>query len=293
MRLKQFIAATAFAGTFIASSALPVFAQNFGNGLIRDVNRLENQATKTAQRQENQLQNIIQRADTLITNRLTSLTNLNNRVQNDSKLTSSEKSSLSAEIQTDINGLTTLKAKIDADTDFATARTDAKQIITGYYIYAVFEPKIRLLIVINNLQTVTANIQVLVPQIQNLINTFQSQGKNVSQLQSLLNDASSQLQTINTTLTNDITTVQNVSVNSGTSGAETTFAQVRQDIAQVVRAGFAKIRSDFSQMRTLFHELIIAGQPVSSSSATVQTPSVIITQTPTSTATGSPATITP
>ena len=256
----------------------------------RDVNRFQNQASKAAQRQDNQLQNIIQRADKLVENRLSSLNSLATRVQNDTRLTSSEKSSLSAEIQTDISGLTTLKAKIDADTDVSTARTDARQIITNYYIYALFEPKIRLLIVLNNLQTVTGNVQNLVPQIQNLINTFKSQGKDVTQLQTLLNDVSTQLQTINTTLTNDITTVQNVSVTSGVSSAETAFTRVRQDVAQVVRTGFAKIRQDFSQMRTLFHQLILPVPSSSSASATTQIPTVIITQSPNSTSAGTSTT---
>jgi|SRR5579885_145947 len=257
MKIIQHLAVIlAMSGTLFLGTALPVFAQNFGGqGLIRDVNKWQNQATKSAQQQQNELQRIIKRSDSLITTRLIRLTTLTTRVQNDSRLSASEKSSLSADIQTDVSGLTALKAKIDVDTDVTIARVDEKQIITGYYIYAMFEPKVRLLIVLNNLQTVTANLQALVPQIQNLINTLQSQGKNVSQLQSLLNDVSSQLQIISTTLTNDTNTIQNVSVT--TQNPSATFTQVHQDIAQIVRSGFAKIQSDFSQMRPLFRQLIL------------------------------------
>ncbi len=255
MKIFKFSIILTITSILLAQSIIPVFAQNLGGQrLINDVNRMQNQASHAAQTQKNQLQNIIKRADDLIANRLTSLNTLSTRLQNDSRLSASEKSSLSSDIQTDINGLTTLKAKIDADTDVTMARSDIKQIITNYYVYVMFEPKIRLLIVFNNLQTVTANLQALLPQIQNLINTFRSQGKDVSQLQSLLNDVSSQLQIINTTIANDMTTIQNVSIS--TQNPSSVFSQVHQDIAQIVRSGFTKIRSDFSQMRPLFHQLI-------------------------------------
>jgi len=249
---------------FLAQVSVPVFAQNFGgNGLLKDVHQWINQASRTAEQQQNELQKIIQQANSMITMRLNSLNNLTSRIQNDSRLSSGEKNSLLSDIQTDISGLTTLKAKIDADTTITAARADASQIITNYYIYARFEPKVRLLIMLNNLQMVTANVQTIVPQIQNLINTFKSQGKDVSQIQSILNNLSSQLQTIGTTLSNDITTVQNISVT--TTDPQSAFTQVRQDIAQIVQAGFGKVRADFVQIRQLFHQLIF-GNPAGSTS---------------------------
>src|SRR5216683_446727 len=173
----------------LTQSVAPAFAVETmgGQKMINTTNRMENhvqtQASYSANKSTNELQNIISRADTLITNRLTSLNALLTRLQSDTRLTASEKSSLTTDIQNDINGLTVLKTKIDADTDVTTARTDAKQIITNYYVYAVFEPKTRLLITLNNLQTTASYVQALVPQLQNLINTLKTQGKDVSQLQ--------------------------------------------------------------------------------------------------------------
>ena len=263
-------------------SAGGVLAYNFGaKGLINNVNRLQNQASNAAARRQGQLQNIIHRADILIANRLATLNTLSTRLQHDIKLSASEKSSLASDIQTAITGLTMLKATIDADTDITKARNDEKQIITGYYIYAMFEPKIRLLIVLNNLQTVSANLQALVPQIQNLITSFQSQGKDVSSLQSLLSDVSSQLQTMNTTLTSDSAALQSVSVS--TTSPQATFTRIHQDIAQIVRSGFAKIRSDFAQMRPLFHQLIFNKASELTSPTGIQSPTATgaLTATPT------------
>lgn len=265
MKKITIISTIAIGGIILAQGALPAFAQALGGQkLVNQVNREQNQASRAAQRQSNQLQNIITRSDTLITNRLTSLNTLSTRVQNDTRLSSSEKSSLSSDIQTDVSGLTALKTKIDGDTDVTTARSDEKSIITGYYVYAAFEPKVRYLIILNNLQTVTLNLQALVPQLQNLINTFQSKGDNVTQLQSLLNDISSQLTTVNTTISTGLTTVQNIPTTS--QPASGTFSNIRTNITQAVRAGFAKIRSDIEQMRPLFRQLI------SQSGSTTPTP---------------------
>ena len=291
-KLAYFITALlACGGISLAQAVVPAFAVNTlgGEKLINTVNkeqthlqnqqiRLEKQASNSANKSANQLQNIKTRADSLIVTRLDSLNTLLNRVQSDTKLTSSEKSSLTTEIQNDVSALTALKAKIDADTNVTTARTDAKTIITNYYIYAVFEPKVRLLVTLNNLQNTSGYIQALVPQLQNLINNLKAQGKDTSQIQPLLDDISSQLQTINTTIATDIATVQNISTTSKRN--PTDFTKVRQDIAQIVRSGFAKIRSDFAKMRPLFNQLV-GPVSITPGTPTGAEPTTAVTQTPT------------
>jgi hypothetical protein len=275
--MKKLSTTIVITGAILLQSAFPAFAAQTlgGQKLLNVANRIDKTASKAAGKQTNELQNIISRSNTLITNRLTSLSTLSTRVQGDKRLSTSEKSSLASDIQTDTNGLTALKTKIDADTDATTARTDEKQIITSYYVFAVFEPKVRYLIILNNLQTTTSNIQALATQLQNLITTFKSQGKDVTQLQSLLDDITSQLQTINTTISADITTVQNISPTSKPTTDQ--FSKVKQDISQIVRAGLGKIKSDFDQMKPLFKQLISQkqGTPTPSSAAVSTTPTQV------------------
>src|SRR3989344_1054407 len=109
-----------------------------------EANRLENRATISAENQAQRLEKIKTQADKLISNRIAILNTLLQRVTNDSRLSADEKSSLSSSIQSTIDGLNTLKTKIDTDTDIITAKADAKTIITNYYIYRMFVPKIRL-----------------------------------------------------------------------------------------------------------------------------------------------------
>ncbi len=235
----------------------------FGIGRFKnDINRTGNWASNSAANQSLRLSKIKEMADKLIANRIIELNRLLNRISNDKRLTDEKKTSLSSEIQADINGLTALKAKIDADTDIDTAKIDAKQIITSYYIYRIFVPKTRLLITISNMQTLSVNIGQLTPEIQNLINTLKSQGKNVLSLQSLLDDINAQLQIINTTLSSDKSKVEAVSISA--QDYQSIFVQVRQDLASI-RADFAKIRKDIGQMRVHFNADIKSSIKVSSS----------------------------
>lgn len=237
---------------------------------VADIMKLIKEASNSATRNQDRAASIIKGADMMITNRTRTLNNLNSRIESDERLTQDQKSSLSQDIQTAISGLNTLKVTIDADTDPAQARADTKKIVTDFRVYEILEPKLRLLVTLNNLQATVSNLQTLIPQIQSIISTLNSQGKDTSALTTLLTDISNQLVTINTTITNDIAILNSVSVTS--ANFKDTFSQVRTDITNIIKTNFGRIRSDFGQMRTSFKDLITGSSsaqpsPVSTSSA--------------------------
>lgn len=224
--------------------------------------RAENQASRAAAKQENNLDNLKKRADKMIENRINELTRLLSRIQADKKLSSDEKASLSANITTTINELRSLKAKIDGDSDLDSARLDARQIVTNFKINAIFVPKIRLIIMIDNLQALSAKIALLVPKIQDKINELKSKGQDVTNLQLLVNDIDNRLKTINNKLTQDKTTVLSISTSS--LNAQKTLAEVRKDLASV-RSEFAQIRHDIGRLRVDFKEILKATSSASPS----------------------------
>lgn len=59
-------------------------------------------------------------------------------------LTSADRTALTTMIKNDQAGLSALAAKIAADTDLATAKADHQQIFTGYRVYALLMPQVRL-----------------------------------------------------------------------------------------------------------------------------------------------------
>lgn len=282
------------AGTLIFSliQTTPAFAEE-PRGIIGDIQRnvqsLEKRASAEAQRQnkkeqkqQNNLAGAKKRADQAINRRLSELNKLLQRVQNDQKLTSDDKANLSSDIQSAINGLTALKSKIDADTDLPTIKSDAKQIISGFKVFDVIVPKTRLLITIDDLMSVTTRIAGFTPKIQDLVNNLKSEGKDVTQLQSLLDDVNSRLTSINNQLSSDKTLVLAVTISS--TDPKSTFTQVRKDLAGV-RQSLAQVRHDFGKTREAFEKAIngenSSSSPIPSTSAT---PTSSPTATPTPTA---------
>lgn len=235
------------------------------NGVLNHEERLAQNASGTAEQvkgQETTLTRLQTRANDMITHRLDSLQKLQTRIQDDKQLANTDKTSLLDNVATTASSLTQLKTKIDADTDLTTAREDAKSIVTSYKIYVYFEPKIRLLTIIGNLQTATNTISSLAARVQTLLTTLQGQDKNVTEAQTALTDVTKQLAAINTLLTTDKTFLQNVSVTS--ADPQSVFTQVRQNLA-TVRADIAKIRADFAAIRGNFQELFKTAPEATSS----------------------------
>ncbi len=221
---------------------VPVDAIGFAN-TARAVDR----ATVMNNQQTAQLATLQNRANTLIATRLASLQRLTTRIQNDTRLSDADKATFLGNITTTSSNLSALKTKIDADTDLTTARTDAKSIITNYKIYVIFEPQVRLTVIVDNLQTTMASVSALIPRVQTLLTTLQGQGRNMTPAQTALTDVTSQLTTINTMLTSDKTLVANVT--TGTSDPESIFTQVRKDLA-TIRTDIEKIQADFAIIRS-------------------------------------------
>lgn len=235
-------------------AAFGISAQlTYAQSVLRLGQRVEKRATEAAARQDASLTALKTRADNMIAARLNSLQQLLTRVQNDKHLSESDKTSLTSDITTAVSNLNTLKTKIDADTDLATLRSDAKSIVTSYRIYEIFEPKIRLLIIINNLLAENAKLSSLSGQIQTLLNQLKSQGKDVSGAQTALNDMNTQITAISALLATDKTLVSNITIQ--TSNPQSIFSQVRKDYA-TIRADFAKIRNDIAIIRSVFQGML-------------------------------------
>lgn len=209
----------------------------------------QNKATAAAQRQEAALASLKQRAQKLVDQRIERLNKLLTRIQNDKKLSDADKAILTTDVQNAIASLSALKTKIANDTSAEEVRADVKKLAQDYKIYAVFEPKIRLLVTIGNLQNLSEKVSTLAGRLQPLIDEEKSKGKDVSELQSLLNDINNRLTDINTRLAADKAKVLAVSISS--PDAKTVFVEVRKDLAGI-RAQFAQIRHDIARMRNAF-----------------------------------------
>ncbi len=175
-------------GIFLASG-VPSYA------LIQTGNLGTTTATKTSEKtavrtqlEENRVTDLKQRATTEITRRINFLTELSQKIDALKKLSVSQKEDLKSQIQTQINGLNELQAKINADTDLTTLKTDVKSIINGYYIFAYFRVKISLLVASERMSVATDTMNTVYTKLQTRISQEESKGTDVTALNALLSD---------------------------------------------------------------------------------------------------------
>ena len=133
------------------------------------------------------LSKIITKSDAAITARIDVLNKLNTRVQAMKNVSSTEKTNILNDVQTNISGLTALKSKIDADTDAKTALADEKNITGSFRIYALIVPQASILASADRVDTIVGMTDVSV-KLQTRLAAAQSAGKDVSSLQTSLSD---------------------------------------------------------------------------------------------------------
>ena len=133
------------------------------------------------------------KGDQEIDRRIQALNDLNTRVGNMQRVTASFKDNLSSNIQTQITGLTQLKAKIDADADAATLKTDIQSVSQSYRIFALVLPMSRVAAAADREVTIITMMNQLGAKLQARISAAQSAGGNTSALMAALTDLSKQL----------------------------------------------------------------------------------------------------
>ncbi|MEK7612906.1 MAG: hypothetical protein AAB449_02040 [Patescibacteria group bacterium] len=119
-----------------ASMLLPslVFAQDLG--VSASVNAQATTSVRTTL-----MQNAVTRAGQEIDRRIAALQRLNARIQEMRKVTAEFKQNLNTNIQNQVSGLTTLRAKIEADTDAATLKADVQTIGAAYRVFMLIMPQ--------------------------------------------------------------------------------------------------------------------------------------------------------
>lgn len=192
---------------------------------------------------------IIAKGDLDITARTTSLDNLISKVETAKKLSTDQKSALTADMQTEKTGLLSLKTKLDSDTDVATARIDFQNIFAQHYVYAFYIPRINRIIAADDQSDAVAILIGLTPKFQSYITQVQSQGKSVTLLQSTLVDF--QAKTADALSKSDqvITTLTPVT-SAGYPGNKTTL--------QTAASQLLTSRNDLTSARTDAKTLVIS-----------------------------------
>lgn len=220
---------------FISSiSIAPVYAQvTVSPTTPRAALRQQNQATKET--------NLKSRADEEITRRITALNNLITRISTVKHLTDAQKNTFTSEIQTEITTLTTLKSKIDADTDVITLRADVQSIVKEYRVFAVFMPQLQIIAAADKMLNITDILTTVATALQTRI-TNAKNAQDVTTLQTTLTDMQAKIADSKTQANNAITAVSGLTP-TGYPGNASTLQSARK-MLQAARLDLVAARKD-------------------------------------------------
>jgi hypothetical protein len=126
-----------------------------------------------------------------IDRRLATLTALSVRVAQGRHLSSSDRARLTNEIANEKSGLTSLRTKIDGDTDLATLRSDLHAIVADYRVYVLVVPQVRLTAAADAVLDVTDRFATVDGRLAQRLAEAKAKGTDVTALEGLLADASS------------------------------------------------------------------------------------------------------
>jgi ATP-dependent protease HslVU (ClpYQ) ATPase subunit len=186
------ISLTTIAATLGTTLVITPTASAEGFNLFQQVRNLfgDNQDSKKG---GNSLQAVIGRGDAEIIRRLSTLQQLATLINNATHLSATDKTTLTNEVNAEISSLTTLKTKLDSEKTLTAARSDVRDIVTEYRVYALVAPKIHLIKQADDIQVANDRLTELAAKLQTRIATEKAAGKDVSALTTKLTDMNAQI----------------------------------------------------------------------------------------------------
>lgn len=281
---KKYIISTLSLSALLLTSTTVSFAQTATSPAYPRA-RHEMQINKNTTAPNANLTTVQQRADQLITQRIASLQMMLTKIDGIKRLTAAQKSQLTTNITNDIAGLNTLKTKIDADTDVATALTDTKSIYTTFRVYAEFEPQTGILTASDALSKTIDQLTLLATKLQTRISSASAAGNNVTTLTPLLSDMQAKIADAKTQVVNAQNSVSSLTpsnFNASPSGTHTTFINshnwmsiARNDL-RIALQDAMKIIAGLKTFKAL-----LTTTPINSTPSTTVSPADTMTPTPT------------
>ena len=216
------------------------------NRLTKTQEQKDKRQITVTQVQGERMEKLRTRALAEIDRRLKALAGLIERINNLKRLTADQKSSLTSSIQEQIASLTDPRAKIQADTDLATLKTDIKSIVDSYRIFALFMPKVHIFVVAEVELNYADRLSELAIKLQTRIEEAKNSGQDVASLQTLLTEMQSKISEAKIQAQKVIDTVIGLTPD-GYPGNKTTLESARE-MLQTARQSLQQARNDASQI---------------------------------------------
>ncbi len=187
------------------------------------------------------------RGDAEITRRITALNTLLTKLGAMKRLTDSQKATFTSGVQGEITTLTNLKAKIDADTDIATLRTDVQSIVQSYRVFALYLPQINIMANADKALAIVDEMNQISTKLQTRIDAAKGAGHDTTALVTLMTDRAAKLTDASTQANNAINTVVPLTP-AGYPGNRPTLLSART-MLQTVHTDLTTAEKDATQIR--------------------------------------------
>jgi hypothetical protein len=171
-----------------------------------------------------------------ITRRVLALRELSTAAKSIVRLSDADRSALTTRLQDQVNGLSSLNAKIQGDTDEATVRVDAGKIVTEYRVYVLTIPKARGVVVSDIELNAADRLTKLADRLSNAID--QASGKNTTKAKADLASLRTRLASVTGTVS-PLPAALLALQPAGYPGNRTTLEQTRASL-RTGRAGLAE-----------------------------------------------------
>lgn len=185
-------------------------------------------------------------ADKEIERRVTALNEVTVKINGMKRVTNDQKTSLLVQVQTAISDLNTLKAKIDANSDPATLKSDKQSIVNSYRVFLLLIPKVNLMahadLALQLSSQMTTNDTLLETKIQ----AAKDAGKDVTAVQALMSDRKAKIADAQTQANTALTSVSSLTPD-GYPGNKPTLLAGR-DILKVARKDLSDSYQDLIKM---------------------------------------------
>lgn len=192
MTSKNFkICSLAIASILILNGIIPVSA-----AVVSEVTETTSPTSKRADKEvsaEERISKLKEKAKQEIDRRITSLENLKNRINSMTKLSESNRTSLTSTIDTQISELNSLESKIEAETELDTLKEYVKSITQSYRIYALVIPKGAVMAAGDRVIAIAEALTQLGTKMQTAIDEAKATEADVSKAETAMKDFSSKL----------------------------------------------------------------------------------------------------
>ncbi len=204
--------------------------------------------------QENTLVRLDNYGNAAITARIASLNNLIARLSNAKNISAEEKSSITAQINTLRDSLTSLRTKINMDASSTNAglpgalgstsplRNDVQSITKDYRIYELVIPQSEILAAVDRVKTIAGSLTTVAGKLQVRITAAQSAGNNVTSMQASLADLNAKIADIGSQAALASAGVKNLTPDAGA----TSTASSNTTALKAARAALATAQSDIT-----------------------------------------------